>query len=57
MDVFENLALNLIVRKEVNDYLKKYQEKLKNIEKIKKMITGAGSTTNIDSAANIIKSK
>lgn len=39
MDVFENLALNLIVKKEVNDYLKKYSEKLRNIEKIKKMIS------------------
>lgn len=32
MDVFENLALLMIVKKEVKDYIKRQKEKLKNFQ-------------------------
>ena len=37
MDVFENLALFLIVKKEVNSFLVKYREKVKKLEKTGKI--------------------
>jgi hypothetical protein len=38
MDVFENLALMMIVKKEVKDYIKRYNEKLSNIERIRELL-------------------
>ncbi len=39
MDVFEHLALLMIIKKEVNDYVKRYQQKLSNIQRFKKVLT------------------
>jgi hypothetical protein len=39
MDVFENLALLMIVKKEVKDYIRRYREKLLNIERIKNLMS------------------
>ena len=35
MDVFENLALMMIVKQEVSDYLSRYDEKLNNLQKLR----------------------
>eukprot|EP00347_Sterkiella_histriomuscorum_P008485 403344914 len=46
MDVFENLALLMIVRKEVSDYLGRYNEKLNNLQQLKHLLSvrqGLGS--------------
>ena len=39
MDVFEHLALLMIIRKEVDDYITRYEQKLTNVDKIQKLLT------------------
>lgn len=39
MDVFENLALLMIVKKEVSEQLDAYYEKIDNLNKLKNLLT------------------
>lgn len=39
MDVFENLALLMIVKQEVSDYMSRYTERLDNLQKIRAMLS------------------
>jgi len=39
MDVFEHLALLMIIKKEVDEYITRYEQKLTNVEKIQKLLT------------------
>ncbi len=39
MDVFEHLALLMIIKKEVDEYVTRYEQKLTNVEKIQKLLT------------------